>query len=79
MGVGIQALCGPRIIRVMQNAALVVSRAVGVFWYQGAWGLGGSCVRGAHLFVETATSPAHHWARHFGPPAGALEHQHRGL
>lgn len=29
----------------------------------------GSCVRGAHLFIVTATSPAHHWARRSGPPA----------
>jgi hypothetical protein len=66
MGVGIHALSGPRIIRAMQHAALVVTRAVGVLGCRGARRSVRSGVRGAHLFVETATSPAHHWARRYG-------------
>ncbi len=59
-GVAIQALCGPRIIHAMQNAALVVTKAVSMFRRPGARRSVGSCVRGAHLFIETATSPTHH-------------------
>ena len=67
MGVGIHALSGPRIIRAMQHAALVVTRALVCGACRGALSGVGSCVRGAHLFIETATSPAHHWARRYGP------------
>jgi len=55
-----------------ENAALVVTRSGGVLRCRGARRCVGSCVRGAHLFIETATSTAHHGARRYGPPEGVM-------